>query len=99
VAATLIANAVDLPGHPSIRRERACEVQPESDLREHLVVTRVGTIGGSERDAALDRGLALAQNMTAQGLIKGAALFLRGGSRVIGLPGTDISKGKTLTHA
>ncbi len=99
VAATLIANAVDLPGHPAIRREKASDVQPDSDLREHLVVTRVGALSTSERDAALDRGLAMAQNMAARGLIEGAALFLRGGSRVTGLPGTDISKGKTLTHA
>ncbi len=45
VAATLIANAVDLPGHPAIRREKASDVQPDSDLREHLVVTRVGALG------------------------------------------------------
>jgi len=32
VAATLIANAVDLPDHASIRRTPAHEVQPDSDL-------------------------------------------------------------------
>src|SRR5438046_10408059 len=36
-AATVIANAVDLPGHPSIRRVPACELAPDSGLRARLV--------------------------------------------------------------
>ena len=31
-AATIIANAVDLPGHPAIVRVPACELAPDSDL-------------------------------------------------------------------
>jgi len=31
-AATMIANAVDLPGHPGIARVPACDIQPDSDL-------------------------------------------------------------------
>ncbi|SNR27354.1 UPF0280 family protein [Puniceibacterium sediminis] len=99
VAATLIGNAVDLPGHHAIRRQRASDVQPDSDLRDHLVVTHVGQLTASEVDAALDRGQAVAQNMATAGLIHGAALFLRGAARVTGLPGTEISQGKILTHA
>ncbi|WP_146585751.1 UPF0280 family protein [Puniceibacterium confluentis] len=99
VAATLIGNAVDLPGHAAIRRAPAREVQPDSDLCDHPVVVRIGPLGCADIEAALDRGLAMAQNMAARGLIQGAALFLRGGVRTTGLPGTDISQGKILTHA
>ena len=99
VAATLIANAVDLPGHPAILRRPARDVQPDSDLRGHPVVTHVGDLTSAEIDAALERGLATARKMAAQGLIDGAALFLRGCSRMTGLPQTDDIKGKTATHA
>ncbi len=40
-AATIIANAVDLPGHPGIVRQPASSLQPDSDLRD-LPVTRFG---------------------------------------------------------
>ncbi|TGS52683.1 UPF0280 family protein, partial [Mesorhizobium sp. M3A.F.Ca.ET.201.01.1.1] len=35
-AATLIANAVDLPGHPAIRRVPARDLAPDSDLGDRL---------------------------------------------------------------
>ena len=38
-AATLIANAVDLPGHSAIVRQPANELSPDSDLGERLVTT------------------------------------------------------------
>ncbi|RVC92156.1 UPF0280 family protein, partial [Mesorhizobium sp. M2A.F.Ca.ET.029.05.1.1] len=41
-AATLIANAVDLPGHPAIARVPARDLAPDSDLREQLVTQSVG---------------------------------------------------------
>ena len=44
VAATLIANAVDLPGHPAIRRQPAQDLQPDSDLGPRLVTTHVGPL-------------------------------------------------------
>ena len=43
-AATLIANAVDLPGHPAIRRVPAEELQPDSDLGRRLVTRDVGSL-------------------------------------------------------
>src|SRR5262249_26464473 len=36
-AATIIANVVDLPGHPAILRVPAIELQPDSDLGSRLV--------------------------------------------------------------
>lgn len=77
-AATLIANAVDLPGHPAIRREPARALQPDSDLGDRPVTVEVGPLTEAEADAALARGLAEARRMRAEGLIAGALLHLRG---------------------
>ena len=41
-AATVIANAVDLPGHPAVVRCPANELQPDSDLGARLVTRQVG---------------------------------------------------------
>lgn len=84
VAATLIANAVTLPGHPAIATARACDLDPDSDLRAARVVTDVGRLSPSEVSRALARGRACAQDMRARGLIHGAALFLRGQSSLVG---------------
>jgi len=84
VAATLIANAVDLPGHPAVRRERACDLAPDSDLGERLVTTDVAPLGDAEIAEALDRGLAVAESYRKRGLIEAAALFLGGDVRVSG---------------
>ena len=84
VAATLIANAVDLPDHPAITRLPACELDPDSDLGERLVTQHVSPLPREEIAAALDRGLAVAEPMAARGLIRSAALFLQGETRVCG---------------
>ena len=52
-AATIIANAVDLPGHPAIVRCPANELQPDSDLGSRLVTRDVGALGEDEIEAAL----------------------------------------------
>ena len=84
-AATLIANAVDLPGHPSVRRAAASTLSPDSDLGDRPVVTGCGPLTRAEAASALDRGLARAREMRARGLIGGAALFLRREVRVAGI--------------
>ncbi|SMH37870.1 UPF0280 family protein [Mesorhizobium australicum] len=81
-AATVIANAVDLPGHPAISRVAAASLQPDSDLGERLVTTDVGVLSPAEIHEALARGLAEAEELAGAGLIEGAALFLAGASRV-----------------
>ena len=83
VAATLIANAVDLPGHPAVRRQPACDLDPESDLGEREVTVGVGPLSREEIEAALARGLATARRMQTAGLIEAAALFLRGAAEVV----------------
>lgn len=77
-AATMIANAVDLPGHPAIARRPAVDMQADSDLGSRLVTVGVGPLTAEEADRALDEGLAAARSFAARGLIEGAALFLQG---------------------
>ena len=83
VAATLLGNAVDLPGHPAILRRPARELDPDSDLGDRPVVTGCGRPSAAEGAAALDRGLQAAERMRAAGLIHAAALFLQGDSRIV----------------
>ncbi len=84
-AATLIANTVDLLGHPAITREPARKLSPDSDLGERLVTTGVGSLSAEEKSDALDNGVCEAEAMLATGLIGGAALSLSGMHRFIGL--------------
>jgi uncharacterized protein len=86
-AATIIANAVDLPGHPAIIRCPANALQPDSDLGTRLVTRDVGALGEDEVDAALRAGVSRAQQLLAAGLIEGAALRLLGETAVVGATG------------
>ncbi|MEQ1941116.1 UPF0280 family protein [Mesorhizobium sp. VNQ89] len=83
-AATIIANAVDLPGHRAIRRERANVLAPDSDLGERLVTVEVGGLSAGEVAAALDAGLTVAGRLRTSGLIEDAVLFLKSESRLCG---------------
>jgi ApbE superfamily uncharacterized protein (UPF0280 family) len=90
-AATLIANAVHLPGHSAITRRPAVEVQADSDLGTLPVTVGVGPLAPSEIAAALAAGAERARGMLDRGLIAGAALFLAGEVRLVGrmsLPAT-----------
>ena len=76
VAATLIANAVDLPGHPAVSRRPARALSPDSDLGDRPATVAVGRLSPREADRALAAGLARAERMRAAGLIEGAVLLL-----------------------
>jgi uncharacterized protein len=84
-AATVIANAIDLPGHPAIARHPANEMQPDTDLGSRLVTIDVGPLSSDEIALALDRGAAAAETCLVGGLIHGAALFLAGDARMVAL--------------
>ena len=84
-AATLIANAVDLPGHPAIKRVPACTLSPDSDLGERLVTQAVGPLSAVEKKTALQAGVDRASQMLAKGLIGAAALSLGDQHRFVGL--------------
>jgi len=83
-AATIIANAVDLPAHGAITRCPANELQPDSDLGERLVTRDVGVLTEDEIDSALRAGTIQAQQLLVAGLIEGAALCLLGETVVVG---------------
>ena len=83
-AATIIANAVDLPGHPSIRRVPACELAPDSDLGERVVTQSVGDLSLDEIQRSLSAGVGVAQSLRVAKLIRAAALNLGGETRVAG---------------
>jgi ApbE superfamily uncharacterized protein (UPF0280 family) len=83
-AATVIANAVDLPGHPAIVRQPANELQPDSDLGARLVTRGVGELSQDEIATALESGAECARQLFDRGLIEGAVLRLCGDMIVIG---------------
>lgn len=83
-AATMIANAVDLPGHPAITRRPAVALQADSDLGARLVTVAVGPLTPGEVARALDRGALVAEALRARGVIAGAALFLHHKVRILG---------------
>jgi ApbE superfamily uncharacterized protein (UPF0280 family) len=83
-AATVIANAVDLPGHPAIRRVPANSLQADSDLGAMAVTRSVGPLTQGEIEDALSRGLRQADVLQTRGLITAAALHLQGMSRALG---------------
>ena len=83
-AATLIGNAVDLAGHPAITRVAANAIQPDSDLGSRFVTQGVGPLSDGEVAEALDRGVAYAEGLVANGTIIACALHLGGETRTVG---------------
>jgi len=83
-AATVIANAVDLPGHPAVIRRPANELQPDSDLGPRIVTRDVGELSHDDVAVALESGAECARQLFDRGLIEGAVLQLCGDMLVIG---------------
>ena len=100
-AATVIANAVDLPGHPAIIRKPASALQPDSDLGARLVTRDVGELSQSEIAAALESGAECARQLFDRGLIEGAVLRLCGDMLVIGTKDVERQRSRpaVLEHA
>jgi len=82
-AATIIANAVDLPDHPAIVRVPAREIAPDSDLGDLLVTRGVGALSPHEIAQALAAAEDVAVQLRQSGLIHGAAMSLQGNVRVV----------------
>lgn len=82
-AATLVANAVNVAA-PSIERQPARDLDPDSDLGDLPVTTRVGPLSAAEIAQALEAGRLRAQCFAEAGHIAGAALMLRGETRTVG---------------
>ena len=85
-AATAVANAVDLPGHPAVRRAPAASLQPDSDLGPRLVTRGVGRLTPGEIALALDRGHAVAARLLASGTVSAAVLHCQGMTRLVLTP-------------
>lgn len=83
-AATLIANAVDVPGHSGIGRKPAHALDPDSDLGDRLVTTSVCALSQTDRRHALERGREAAQDFARRNLIVAAFLVLQGDTRTVG---------------
>jgi uncharacterized protein len=103
-AATIIANAVDLPGHPAIARVPACELAPDSDLNQYLVTQAVGELAPREIREALTAGVRIAESLRSLGLIRTAALSLQGETQAIDADGSSpvlqvSSRDRRLIHA
>ncbi|MBR0735849.1 UPF0280 family protein [Bradyrhizobium liaoningense] len=95
-AATIIANAVDLPGHEAIIRKPANELQPDSDLGARLVTRDVGALSHDEVATALESGAECARRLFDRGLIEGAVLRLCGDMLVIGLKDIEEQRSRPL---
>jgi ApbE superfamily uncharacterized protein (UPF0280 family) len=100
-AATVIANAVDLPGHPNILRVPARSLAPDSDLGDQFVTQGVGELLPAEIESALDRGVLVARGLLADGLIRSAALHLLGETRIVSVESSFVcaSQVRSLIHA
>ncbi len=77
-AATVVANAVELPEHRGIVRVPARDIQPDNDLGDRRVTRDVPMLSATERTQALSAGLAVARDLMSRGLILSAALHLQG---------------------
>ncbi len=83
-AATMIANAVNLPDHPGILRRPAQSLQADSDLGARKVTVEVPALTAAEVARALDSGETAARAYRQIGLIEAAALFLHPEIRTLG---------------
>lgn len=105
-AATIIANAVDLPGDAAIIRVPANEIAPDCDLGAIPVTRDVPRLNSHDKSTALANGSAVARELLHRGLICAAALHLQGETQIIGLTAalkspraTNLALDRSLTHA
>jgi ApbE superfamily uncharacterized protein (UPF0280 family) len=84
-AATVIGNAVNLPGHPAILCRPANAIDPDSDLGAQAITWDVGVLTQAEIAAALDAGALAADALLQDRRIFGAILMLRGQVRQSGM--------------
>ena len=83
-AATVIANAVDLPGHPAVTRVPCATIDPDSDLGDLPVTRAVEPLATTDKETALADGAACARQLLVRGLIRAAALHLQGMTVTVG---------------
>jgi len=84
VAATMIANHIDLPGSNKVERAPASSLSPDSDLGLHEVTVDVQTLTPAECQTALAAGERFAQSLVSKGLMNSAVLTLQDERLVVG---------------
>jgi ApbE superfamily uncharacterized protein (UPF0280 family) len=82
-AATLIANGVNIDD-PAVKRVKASDIDPDSDLGDRLVTAEVGALEDGAVETALDSGEAVAEKLARAGHIRAAVLVLQQRFRVAG---------------
>jgi len=90
VTATLLGNATNVDS-PLIERQLAEDIYPDTDIPGHWVTTKVGSIGQSEIEEAVENGLAKAREFRNRGLIFGALIALGQEVRITGAVSSMIS--------
>ena len=78
VAATLIANEINVPNHPGVKRMAANELSPDSDLKTQRVTVAVPALSDASVDVALRNGQRYADRLVQQKLINSAFMSLQG---------------------
>lgn len=84
-AATLIANAIDLPGDRAVQRVPANTLDSDTDLCNQPVTIAVERLSAEQINRALDSGQALAERMLLERTISGACMVLQGRFRTVGI--------------
>jgi uncharacterized protein len=92
-AATIVANAVNIDD-PTVLRRPAGDLDPDSDLGDIPVTVAVGPLVPAQISAALDAGVARAEDLRRKGLIFAALLTLAGEWRSVGAPGALLATPK-----
>jgi len=81
-AATIIANAVDLPQHPNVVSREACELAPTATWGASRDAS-CGSTDGARSCVALDAGERVTRRLLSRGLVRAAALHLGGETRTM----------------
>jgi len=76
-AATFIAGKTGVDGE-NIKKSRACELDPLSDLGRILVTENVAELTPAQRREALDQGAAAAEEKYTAGLLRGCMIHVQG---------------------
>lgn len=83
VAATLIANAVNLPVSEGVTRAPAASIQPDSDLGDRMVTISVAPLSKINKKQALSAGVQCAKKLMALGTIHSCYLHLQGETKIV----------------
>ncbi|WP_108879852.1 UPF0280 family protein [Anderseniella sp. Alg231-50] len=95
IAATLVANEVDLPRSIKVRRAPAAALYPDSDLGQRRVTVEVAELTDREVATALERGLEFAGRLQGRGLIVAATLGLNDEVRTLDAGSADAGPAMT----